>query len=98
MNANVVSRETDVRTVLAKVSLGQADAGFVYATDARTVAKKVHVIRIPASAQPNVTYAIAVVTKSTHQAAARALIDHLRSKAGQALLARYGFLPLARGT
>jgi molybdate transport system substrate-binding protein len=97
VNANVVSRETDVRTVLAKVSLGQADAGFVYATDARTVAKKVHVIRIPASAQPNVTYAIAVVTKSTHQAAARALVDRLRGKAGQALLAGYGFLPLARG-
>jgi molybdate transport system substrate-binding protein len=98
VNANVVSRETDVRSVLTKVSLGQADAGFVYATDARTVAKKVHVIRIPASAQPDVTYAIAVVTKSTHQAAARALVSRLRSKAGQAVLARYGFLPLARGT
>ena len=98
VNANVVSRETDVRSVLTKVALGQADAGFVYATDARTVAKKVHVIRIPASAQPNVTYAIAVVTKSTHQVAARKLVDHLRSKAGQAFLARYGFLPLARGT
>jgi molybdate transport system substrate-binding protein len=98
VNANVVSRETDVRSVLTKVSLGQADAGFVYATDARTVAKRVHVIRIPASAQPDVTYAIAVVTKSTHQAAARALVSRLRSKAGQAVLARYGFLPLARGT
>ena len=98
VNANIVSRETDVRSVLTKVSLGQADAGFVYATDARTVAKKVHVIRIPASAQPDVTYAIAVVTKSTHQAAARALVSRLRSKSGQALLARYGFLPLTRGT
>ena len=98
VNANIVSRETDVRSVLTKVSLGQADAGFVYATDARTVAKKVHVIRIPASAQPDVTYAIAVVTKSTHEAAARAFVSRLRSKAGQALLARYGFLPLARGT
>jgi len=98
VNANVVSRETDVRSVLAKVALGQADAGFVYATDARTVAKKVNVIRIPASAQPDVTYAIAVVARSTHQSAARALVSKLRGKSGQALLARYGFLPLARGT
>jgi molybdate transport system substrate-binding protein len=98
VNANVVSRETDVRSVLAKVALGQADAGFVYATDARTAAKKVDVIRIPASAQPNVAYAIAVVSRSTHQQAARALVAELRGKTGQALLARYGFLPLARGT
>jgi molybdate transport system substrate-binding protein len=98
VNANVVSRETDVRSVLAKVALGQADAGFVYATDARTVAKKVNVIRIPASAQPDVTYAIAVVARSTHKSTARALVAKLRGKTGQALLARYGFLPLARGT
>jgi len=98
VDANVVSRETDVRGVLAKVALGQADAGFVYATDARTVAKKVDVIRIPAAAQPDVTYAIAVVSQSTHKSAARALVARLRGKTGQALLARYGFLPLARGT
>jgi molybdate transport system substrate-binding protein len=98
VNANVVSRETDVRSVLTKVALGQADAGFVYATDARTVAKKVDVVRIPASAQPAVTYAIAVVSRSTHQRAARAFVAKLRGKTGQALLARYGFLPLARGT
>jgi molybdate transport system substrate-binding protein len=96
VNANVVSRETDVRSVLAKVSLGQADAGFVYATDARAVAKKVHVVRIPVSAQPNVTYSVAVVTRSTHQQAARAFIAKLRSRLGQTLLARYGFLPLAQ--
>ena len=50
--ANVVSRESDVRSVLSKVALGEADAGFVYSTDARTVPGKVAVLKIPAWAQP----------------------------------------------
>ena len=65
--ANVVSRESDVRSVLSKVALGEADAGFVYSTDARTVPGKVKVIKIPAWAQPKVTYSMAVVSSSTQQ-------------------------------
>jgi molybdate transport system substrate-binding protein len=93
---NVVSQETDVREVLAKVALGQADAGFVYSTDARTVPGKVTVIRMPAWAQPKVTYALAVVTRSPNQAAARAFVARVLSKAGQAKLVQYGFLPLTK--
>ena len=94
VNANVVSRETDVRSVLTKVALGQADAGFVYATDARTVPGDVTVIKVPAWAQPKVMYAMAVVTKSPNQAAAQAFVKKILSKAGQATFAKYGFLPL----
>jgi molybdate transport system substrate-binding protein len=90
---NVVSQETDVREGLAKVSLGEADAGFVYSTDAKTVAKKVLVIKIPAWAQPKVQYGICVVASSSHKAAARAFIKRVLSKAGQRKLHNFGFLP-----
>jgi molybdate transport system substrate-binding protein len=94
--ANVVSEETDVREVLAKVALGQVDAGFVYSTDAETVPGQVAVIKVPAWAQPKVTYAMAVVKNSPNQAAARAFVNEILSKAGQAKLLSYGFLPLRK--
>src|SRR6185295_9189589 len=90
---NVVSRETDVREVLAKVALGEADAGFVYSTDAKTVSDKVKVIKVPAWAQPKVQYGICVVSKSSNKADAQAFINKLLSKAGQARMLQYGFLP-----
>jgi molybdate transport system substrate-binding protein len=92
--ANVVSQETDVRTVLSKVQLGQADAGFVYSTDAETVPGQVSVINVPAWAQPKIAYAMAVVTKSPNQAAAQAFVNEVMSKAGQAEMLKYGFLPI----
>ena len=93
---NFVSQETDVREVLAKVALGQADAGFVYSTDAQTVPDKVTVIKMPAWAQPKITYAMAVVSKSQNKADAQAFIDKVLSKAGQAQMLKYGFLPLVK--
>jgi molybdate transport system substrate-binding protein len=90
---NVVSEETDVREVLSKVALGEADAGFVYSTDAKTVAKKVLVIKVPAWAQPKVQYGICVVASSAHKSAAHAFIKRVLSKTGQRKLRRFGFLP-----
>jgi molybdate transport system substrate-binding protein len=90
--AKVVSQETDVRAVTGKVALGQADAGFVYVTDARSVRDRVKLIRIPVSAQPRVRYEIAVVAKSSKKVAAHAWIEKLLSAKGQAVLMQYGFL------
>jgi molybdate transport system substrate-binding protein len=94
--SKVVSQETDVRAVTGKVALGQADAGFVYITDAKAVTDRVTVIRIPAWAQPRVRYEIAVVSSSSKKAAAQAWIRRLLSPVGQAALKEYGFLPLPR--
>jgi molybdate transport system substrate-binding protein len=96
VSRNFVSQETDVREVLAKVALGQADAGFVYSTDSKTVPGRVTVIKLPDWAQPKIAYAMAVVAKSPNHAAAQGFVRTVLSKAGQAQLLRYGFLPLVK--
>jgi molybdate transport system substrate-binding protein len=90
---NVVSQETDVRSVLAKVALGEADAGFVYITDARTVKGRVGVIAIRESAQPHVVYEGAVVKSSPHLQAAYRFLTRLIRLAAQQTLERFGFGP-----
>ena len=89
---NVVSNESDVREVLAKVALGEADAGFVYTTDARTVRGKVATVGIRWSAQPIVQYAVAVVRSSPHIAAARSFVAKLLRPWAQSKLRGAGFL------
>jgi molybdate transport system substrate-binding protein len=90
---NVVSQESDVRDVASKVALGEADAGFVYATDARAVRGRVLVIRLPQAAQPTVAYAVAIVKGTKHRAAAQAFVNALVRKPGQSKLLAAGFLP-----
>lgn len=88
----VVSEESDARSILGKVALGEADAGFVYATDAQALAGKVKVIALPAKAQPVVRYAVAVVRSSGRRAAAVAFVQRLLSRVGQAKLVAAGFV------
>jgi molybdate transport system substrate-binding protein len=95
--SNVVSQETDVRSILSKVALGEADAGFVYITDARTVPTQVNVITLPAWAQPPVRYGIAVIKSTSSRADAVAFINKVLSKAGQARLRAAGFGAVKNG-
>jgi molybdate transport system substrate-binding protein len=94
---NVVSQETDVKGIVGKVALGEADAGFVYLTDARPVASKVTKVLIPAWAQPSIRYQLAVVSSTPRRVEARSFIRKVRSKRGRLLLKRAGFgLPKRR--
>jgi len=88
---NVVSQETDVKGIVTKVAMGEADAGFVYRTDARPVAGHTRTISLPAWAQPPIRYEIAVVKTSSHVASARAYVKKVTSRRGRKLLAAAGF-------
>ena len=88
---NVVSQESDVKEVVGKVVLGQADAGFVYVTDARVAASQLKSIAIPVFAQPKVRYEIAVVKASSNLAEARNFVRKATNARGQKLLADAGF-------
>jgi molybdate transport system substrate-binding protein len=88
---NVVSEETDVKGIVSKVALGEADAGFVYRTDAKPVSKRVEKIFLPARAQPPIRYQIAIVKTTARKVEARSFIRSVLSNRGRLLLRRAGF-------
>ena len=88
--ANVVSEEEDVRDVLAKVALGEADAGIVYVSDVATAADQVRVIDIPDEVNVVATYPIAAIAGGD-EVLASAFIGYLLSDEGQASLGSFGF-------
>lgn len=90
---NVVSQTTDVTQTMAEVALGQADAGFVYITDADAAGGKVRIIRLPPQAKPKAEDFIAVVKGGHQPAAARAFVASVLSARGQAILHAAGFGP-----
>lgn len=92
VEANIVSREDNVRAVLAKIELGEGDAAIVYATDA-LASDLVRTIVIPEWAEVSASYGAVVMAGSPQSAAADELLSWLRAPDGQAVLARFGFGP-----
>jgi molybdate transport system substrate-binding protein len=92
VQANVVSDETDVKAVATKISLGEGDAGVVYATDVTpAIAPKVRVMRFPPGVAPEAVYPIAVTKNAANAEGARAFVDFITSPAGRAFLRARGF-------
>lgn len=86
-----VSLEPEVKGIVAKVALGEADAGFVYATDVRPVAGKVRVISFPRRAQPTVVYEAALAVAPRDLAAAQSFLVALLGSHGRKALLAAGF-------
>jgi molybdate transport system substrate-binding protein len=86
-----VSEESSVTDVLNKVTSGQADAGLVYVTDAKTAGAKVTAIGFPESAKAVNTYPIAPVTTSKQPQLARQFADYVTGPTGQQVLRDAGF-------
>jgi molybdate transport system substrate-binding protein len=92
--ANVVSREDDVKAVVAKIELAEGDAAIVYETDA-LASDRVATIDVPPEADVAASYTGVAIKASAHPAEAVAYLDWLIGSAGQAILASHGFSPPA---
>ena len=90
--ANVVSKEDNVKAVVAKIELGEGDAAVVYGTDAKA-STKVATVAIPPDLNVPATDAGVVLKASAHAADAHAFLAWVAGPDGQAILASFGFLP-----
>jgi len=91
VGAHVASRELNVRQVLAKVRLGEADAAIVYRTDALAARDTVEAISIPRQVNALAEYPIAALRGARDPAMARAFVELVLSPGGRAILSRFGF-------
>jgi molybdate transport system substrate-binding protein len=90
---NVVSLESNVKQVVAKVELGEADAGVAYGTDVTpAVAPNLTKVEVPDQYNVIASYPIALVKDRSNETAGQAFIDFVLSEAGQSILQKYGFL------
>lgn len=91
---NLVSEEDNVRQVVAKIALGEADAGIVYSSDVTPdVAGKLQRIELPPELQVTAVYPIAALNDAPHPDPARMFIDFVLGPEGQAILESWGFGP-----
>jgi molybdate transport system substrate-binding protein len=86
-----VSQEVDVKSVLAKLTEGEADAGIVYTTDAVAAGDQVTSIPIPGSDQQLTTYPIVALKQSDHEDLAQEFVDLVLGSTGQQVLQQAGF-------
>lgn len=90
---NVVSNELDVKAVVTKISLGEADAGVVYSTDVTpSVAAKLDVVPFPSAVAPDIEYPIAALKNAPNAKGAQAFVDYILSPEGQSYLKARGFI------
>jgi molybdate transport system substrate-binding protein len=90
--ANVVSNDNDIRQVLARVELGEADAGIVYVSDAGA-APELGKLDIPSDANVVAQYPIAPLAGTLNPDLATAFVGYVLSTEGQATLEKWGFMP-----
>jgi molybdate transport system substrate-binding protein len=86
-----VTEEADVKATLAKVQLGEVDAGVVYATDVRAAGDKVKGIEIPADVNASTSYPIATLTATKNADLAKAFVAYVLSPEGASVLTAAGF-------
>jgi molybdate transport system substrate-binding protein len=91
VEARVVSRELNVRQVLTKVNLGEADAGIVYRSDVSSAGDRISVVTIPPEVNVTAKYPIAVVVGAAHPGLAGEWVALAVSDKGQDILRRFGF-------
>jgi molybdate transport system substrate-binding protein len=98
LSTNTVSLEPNVNSIIAKVGLGSADAGFAYFSDWKAAASRVNRINLPRWAQPPVRYQMCVVRRpGVDTASANRFMRRVLSSRGQRILKRFGFGIVPRG-
>jgi molybdate transport system substrate-binding protein len=98
LSTNTVSLEPNVNSIVAKVGLGSADAGFSYYTDYLAAKSRLRVFRLPTWAQPPVRYQMCVVRRpGADTASANRFMKRVQSSRGRSILKRFGFGLTPRG-